>query len=42
MSDRKIKLIAVLKRPGLYEVGGVLFIAETPEEAIRKYCRRKV
>lgn len=41
MKDRKIKLTAVCKRPGVYEVGGVTFNATSAEDAIRKYCRRK-
>lgn len=41
MKDRKIQLKAIKKRKGVYEVGGVTFNAESAEEAIRKYCRRK-
>lgn len=41
MDDHKIKLVAICKRPGVYEVGGVTFNAESAEDAIRKYARMK-
>jgi len=41
MKDQKMKLTAVRKRDGVYEVGGVTMNATSPEEAIRKYTRRK-
>lgn len=39
--EQKIRLTAVCKRPGVYQVKEVILNADSAEDAIRKYSRRK-